>query len=345
MSPISQTSADQSAPSKRPIKKIILISLVVIIALLAAIALWLSQAVATHHPTEASPMGREISQQTLDQLLEAEQTDSSGQASTFRQTGESAVATKLDTLVAADWQVPLSGLLNLQHPKAKAAGLEDHEAAIQVYAFHLQHPKYGDFLIDTGISTRFATDPKSVGVPGWLEPQLGIEKLKMRRSTEQFLTELQRSLKGVFLTHLHLDHISGLPAIPTDVPLYTGKGEAAEQYFLYAATNGTTDTLLDQRPALREWQGKILDIFGDASAFALHTPGHTAGSTAYLIRSESGWVLLTGDTCHTNWGWQHNVEPGQFSSDKEANRESLEWLQQLVKRHPQIKVQVGHQPL
>lgn len=332
MSPISKAGAGQSAPSKHPIKKTILISLAIIIALFAAIALWLSQAVATHHPTEASPLGREISQRTLDQLLKAEQT------------GASAVANKLDTLVAADWQVPLNGLLNLNHPKAKAAGLINREEGIQIYAYHLQHPKYGDFLIDTGISTRFATDPKSVGVPGWLEPQLKIKTLKMRRSTEAFLQALQRPLKGVFMTHLHLDHMSGLPAIPTDVPLYTGKGEATEQYFLYAATNGTTDTLLDQRPALREWQGKILDIFGDGSAFALHTPGHTVGSTAYLIRSESGWVLLTGDTCHTAWGWQNNVEPGQFSSDQAANRESLEWLQQLAKRHPQIKVQVGHQP-
>lgn len=330
----SSPSARSSQDQKRSLKKRLLIALAVLAALIAALAIWLSQAVATHHPYEASALGKTISQQTLDQLLDADS----------ETTDSSPIAVKLDTLVSANWQVPLSGLLNLNHPKAKAAGLEDHEEAIQVYAFHLQHPKYGDFLIDTGVSARFAQSPRSVGVPGWLEPQLGIEKLKLRRSTEQFLTELQRPLKGVFLTHLHLDHISGLPAIPTDVPLYTGQGEAAEQYFLYAATNGTTDTLLDQRPALREWQGKILDIFGDGSAFALHTPGHTAGSTAYLIRSESNWRLLTGDTCHTTWGWRNNVEPGQFSSDQVANRESLEWLQQLVKRHPQITVQVGHQP-
>ena len=51
----------------------------------------------------------------------------------------------------------------------------------------------------------------------------------------------------------------------------------------------------------------VLDIFGDASVFAIHTPGHTAGSTAYLVRSTQGPILLVGDTSHTQWGWDHGV--------------------------------------
>jgi hypothetical protein len=29
-----------------------------------------------------------------------------------------------------------------------------------------------------------------------------------------------------------------------------------------------------------------------------------------LARTTTGPVLLTGDTCHTRWGWDNSVEPG-----------------------------------
>ena len=49
-------------------------------------------------------------------------------------------------------------------------------------------------------------------------------------------------------------------------------------------------------------------------------PGHTRGSTAYLVRTPQGPVLLTGDACHTRWGWEHDVEPGNFSGDVARQR-------------------------
>ena len=105
---------------------------------------------------------------------------------------------------------------------------------------------------------------------------------------------------------------------------------------------------------LREWgfetdpSGRfagVADVFGDASVWALHVPGHSAGSTAYLVRAPKGPVLLVGDACHTAWGWRNGVEPGDFSHDKPLSRRSLEQLQALVRRHPTIDVRLGHQPL
>jgi N-acyl homoserine lactone hydrolase len=73
-------------------------------------------------------------------------------------------------------------------------------------------------------------------------------------------------------------------------------------------------------------------------------PGHTQGSTAYLVRSTHGPVLLTGDTSHTRWGWEHGVEPGTATVDGARNRASLLQLKALVARHPRIEVRLGHQP-
>jgi glyoxylase-like metal-dependent hydrolase (beta-lactamase superfamily II) len=89
----------------------------------------------------------------------------------------------------------------------------------------------------------------------------------------------------------------------------------------------------------------VLDVFGDGSLWALWTPGHTPGSTAYLARTTTGPVLFTGDTCHTAWGWHNQVEPGSFTADHARNAESLGRLEALVREHPQIDVRLGHQYL
>ena len=67
------------------------------------------------------------------------------------------------------------------------------------------------------------------------------------------------------------------------------------------------------------------------------------GSTAYLLRTPRGPVLLTGDACHTRWGWDHQVEPGSFSSDVPRSAESLARLERLVAEHPGVEVRLGHQ--
>jgi N-acyl homoserine lactone hydrolase len=53
--------------------------------------------------------------------------------------------------------------------------------------------------------------------------------------------------------------------------------------------------------------------------------------------------LLTGDTCHTRWGWEHEVEPGSFTADSAKNLQSLKRLRALVAEHPSFEVKLGHQ--
>jgi N-acyl homoserine lactone hydrolase len=89
----------------------------------------------------------------------------------------------------------------------------------------------------------------------------------------------------------------------------------------------------------------VLDLFGDGSVYAISAPGHTPGSVAYLIRSTEGPVLLTGDTCHTKFGWEHEVEPGDFTADQAQNRAALLNLTALQKANPTLRVYLGHQSL
>jgi glyoxylase-like metal-dependent hydrolase (beta-lactamase superfamily II) len=267
---------------------------------------------------------------------------------------------EVETIVAGDWHVPLSGLLNLDDPSAQAAGLEDREEPIEIYAHALRHPQFGSFLIDSGVESALAGDRDQAAIGGLVASVAGLDALKVRLDTRTWLSRQSEPLRGVLLTHLHLDHIMGLPDVPAGTPIFTGPGEAQATSFENLFVQSTTDRELAAHAPLSEWAfgaaasaaggasegiAAVLDVFGDGSLWALHVPGHTPGSTAYLARSPTGPVLFTGDACHTAWGWQHGVEPGTFSSDRARSRGSLLALRALAERHPGIEVRLGHQSL
>ncbi len=305
----------------------ILISAAAIVTAVALFAAWLSQATATRHQATLSPVGTASSREALVNSLRNSKTVS------------------LSVIRSANWSAPLSGLINLDNPTAQRAALTNTEEPIQIYTYHLQHPEFGDYLIDTGVSNEFVDNPGTFNVPAWLEPQLGFDRMEITVNTEEVVNNIEAPLQGIFITHLHLDHVSGLPAIDNNVPVYVGKGEAQEKYFLFAATRGIVDALLKGRPELREWQASYVDVFNDGSVFAIHSPGHTAGSTAYLVNTPEGPVLLAGDVSHTAWGWNNQVEPGNFSTNQPRSRESLLNLFKLVEDNPQIQVRLGHKEL
>jgi glyoxylase-like metal-dependent hydrolase (beta-lactamase superfamily II) len=208
-------------------------------------------------------------------------------------------------------------------------------------------------MIDTGVSKRLVEDPAGVGV-GLAVRKFGkIEKMQVREDTSSAIQSEGVPLKGVFMTHLHLDHVSGMPDVPKDIPFYAGPGEAAEKKFENFFVQGMETRFFDGRPPIQEFQftkdpdGRfegVIDVFGDGTLFAILTPGHTAGHVSYLARTATGPVLLTGDACHTRWGWEHGVEPGSFTFDRESERRSLLALKALSERHPNMIVKLGHQP-
>jgi glyoxylase-like metal-dependent hydrolase (beta-lactamase superfamily II) len=173
-------------------------------------------------------------------------------------------------------------------------------------------------------------------------------------TTGEWLALQSEPLAGVFLTHLHLDHVMGLPDVPPSTPVYAGPGEPDASQFLNLFSRGTIDAMLEAAPPIQEWSYEgdpdgrftgIVDIFGDASVWALHVPGHSPGSTAYLVRTPDGPKLLVGDASHTRWGWENGVEPGTFSLDGPQSAESLAVLRELVREYPQLEVHLGHQSL
>ena len=262
---------------------------------------------------------------------------------------------EVETVNSADWTVPLSGLLDLKSAAAQAAHLTDRPEPIHVFVHIVRHPQFGNYLVDTGVSEQLLADPGSHGISWLVRQVMPLDQMHIREGTAHVVARIPAGIQGVFFTHLHVDHISGMPDIPASIPLYVGRSESTATSFQNLFVRGTTNKLLEGKAELQEWPfrwnddhkgiviGDIVDIFGDGSAFAISVPGHTPGSTAYLLRTPKGPVLLTGDTSHTRWGWEHSVEPGSYTADQPTNLKSLLMLEGLVVRHPATDVRFGHQ--
>lgn len=298
-------------------------------------ALSFTACAATDHPITPVQPGAVRSSQELEALI-----DQPGPLS-------------LETVTAARWEVDLKGLVNLDHPAAKAAKLVDKPEPIDLFVHVIRHPQRGTFFVDTGVERAFVADKPHALIHGLMGSLANLDRLRPLVDTE---TLVQRTgpVAGVFLTHLHADHVLGMRDIPASTPIFVGPGDTQERSFMNVLMRGLYDQALEHKSALREigfapdaggrFAG-VRDVFGDGSLWALWLPGHTPGSIAFLARTTHGPVLLTGDVCHTAWGWEHGVEPGTFSDNAEQSADSFARLQRLVKEHPSIDVRLGHQQL
>lgn len=97
--------------------------------------------------------------------------------------------------------------------------------------------------------------------------------------------------KAVLLTHGHLDHISGCPALQkAGAKIYCGEGEKA---FVFSEDNRSIFGVELPRFTIDETlkDGEEIELYG-IKIKVISTPGHTVGGVTYLI----GDCLFTGDT-------------------------------------------------
>jgi N-acyl homoserine lactone hydrolase len=255
-------------------------------------------------------------------------------------------------VVAANWSTDRGGLINLEDPKAKAAGLKNEPEDIQIYFYVIDHPDFGRYLIDTGIEFTIKENPEKSPIGGMISRFMNMDKMVIHQTTREWINKNPGPIKGVFLTHMHIDHIMGVPDLNPSIPLFIGPEESTHKLFKNMFARGTTDDFLEGPRTLSELnfpepsvQGEtgVIDFFGDQSLFILSVPGHTSGSLAFVVNSTTGPQLVTGDTCHTRWGWEQGVTPGEFSEDQELNQKSLDALKTLSQSIPGLQVHPGHQ--
>jgi N-acyl homoserine lactone hydrolase len=163
-------------------------------------------------------------------------------------------------------------------------------------------------------------------------------------------------LDFVLLSHLHWDHVSGVPDLP-GVTLRINRVEyEAARNGLFEQEKGLVRELLDNNPVeLFDCAGPTYegfrsshDLLGDGSLMLLPLPGHTAGHTGLLINRANGpRVFLLGDAAWVAPNYQRPATMHPFlwsrvTADDATARQTLIQVHQFSLLHPEIALIAMH---
>jgi N-acyl homoserine lactone hydrolase len=209
---------------------------------------------------------------------------------------------------------------------ARALGLgvsRSDYVPIPIVAFLVEHPSAGAILIDTGFHPSVAVDPKqNLGRLGArvfsgldMEQSQAVPAQLRARGIEP------RDVRLVAMTHLHVDHASGMSEFPEATFVFTRREwEAAteeQRPWLHGYRRRQFDHAFDYR--LLDFEalevesyatfGRAIDLLGDGSVRAVYTPGHTHGHMSILLRLADREVLVAGDAIFTHRTLAEGIPP------------------------------------
>ena len=224
---------------------------------------------------------------------------------------------------------------------------------IPIVAFLLEHPGAGPLLIDTGLHASVAVKPlESFGRVGTLafrdlqmDPGQALPAQLRERGIEP------SRIGTVVMTHLHVDHASGISEFPDATFVVSGaEWEAATTqgqlhgYFKRQFDHAFDYRLLDfEDGAAASFSGfaRSFDLFGDGSVRVVYTPGHTLGHLSVVVRTGGGEVLVAGDAIYLRRNLDDSHLPHQ-TEDDHLYRRSLREMRQYVQETPDALVIPGH---
>ncbi len=223
-------------------------------------------------------------------------------------------------------------------------------------AFLITHPEAGHVLVDTSLHPSIAAKPsENFGrLAAWyakprVEPGRDLAAQLRERAADP------RGIRFVVMTHLHMDHASGISAFPSST-FVLSKAEWK------AATTGSRpisrgyrpkhyDNAFDYRvvdfdgPRIDSYStfARSFDLFGDGSIRLVFTPGHTLGHMSVVARLRDRDFVIAGDAVYTIR--QLEGGPGQARpQDPHLWRRSLQELQLFHRSYPQAMIVPGHDP-
>jgi N-acyl homoserine lactone hydrolase len=222
-------------------------------------------------------------------------------------------------------------------------------------AYVVRHPNVGVMLIDTGFHPDASSDRRrDFGLP------MSLLFRDLEPAEQPFDAQLRavgvapEEVERVVMTHLHVDHTSGMRLLPNATFLCTREEWTAAHNRL-ASANGYVRHHL---PPLSRMQlldfatigkrdgtfAQTIDLLGDGAIRLLSTPGHTRGHQSVLLRLDDGrTVLLVGDAAYTVRSIREQRLP-MLTTNDEASLESLRELDAFAREHPDAVLVPTHDP-
>jgi glyoxylase-like metal-dependent hydrolase (beta-lactamase superfamily II) len=247
--------------------------------------------------------------------------------------------------------IHMDACLNLDPASPKQADCDHRPRDLAAMVHWVHHPRFGEYLIDTGFDDSFAKHPpygnytEAMQLFNWASGVANSQEPGMDLAAQ--LTRLHVHPKGVFFTHFHPDHTGGVPGLDPQTEFVYGKLEAS---FLARAAvanhfsgKSKFETIDFSTAPVRRPLGPVVDLFGDGSFFAISVPGHTDDDIAYLVNGATP-ILFTGDASHFAWAFANGVAPhGWNAAGTARGYVSLEQLRAFAKAYPQVKIVYGHE--
>lgn len=188
-------------------------------------------------------------------------------------------------------------------------------------------------LVDTGLHPDACADP----IAYYDSPQtMSLFSLELDRPVHEQV-DLE-TVTMLVITHLHWDHVGGLPLVPTSIPLVIQRREweaGQDRDLVERNFYGPRDYAGEERQLVLV-DGDH-DLLGDGSIELLLTPGHTPGHQSVRV----GDLVIGADVTHYASGLDDYRLPA-FGHDLDEQRRSAERLRQL--RDEGLTVMPGHDP-
>lgn len=238
--------------------------------------------------------------------------------------------------------------------RALGIGSESIEIPFPMYA--IEHPSAGLILVDTGFHASVAVDPAaSLGpILGRLAKARGAIRMGPGDAAPDQLRERgfnPADVRFVVMTHLHIDHASGMSQFPDATFVFSKREwEAArdgglrqgyiQRQFDHAFDYRLLDFDGDDVSSFASF-GRSLDLFGDGSLRVVYTPGHTLGHMSVVAKLKDREFLIVADAAYTMRTIRESVMP--FGPHDEHDfRRSLKAVQQYIGQKPDAVVSPGH---